>query len=55
MTPVWPAALQAASTTPLPAAPPIGGAFWTVVVPALLLVGASVGTWMLYAHFARRE
>jgi hypothetical protein len=39
--------------TPIPAEPPIGGPFWSVVVPALLLVGALAATYLLYRHFAR--
>jgi uncharacterized protein YneF (UPF0154 family) len=38
---------------PLPAAPPIGGILWTVVIPAALLLGAFLGTWLLYRRFAR--
>ncbi len=37
---------------PLPASPPIGGPFWTVLVPALLLAGSFVGTLLLYRRFA---
>lgn len=40
--------------TPLPAEPPIGGPLWSVVVPALLLVLATVATVLLYRHFAGR-
>lgn len=47
--------LQGAGTTPLPAEPPIGGVVWTVVVPAVLLVGSFVATYLLYRHFAREE
>ena len=36
----------------LPAEPPIGGPFWTVVVPAILFSIAFVATWLLYRHFA---
>jgi hypothetical protein len=50
------AASQApADRAPLPAQPPIGGPIWTVVVPAVLLVVAIWGTWLLYRHFAREE
>jgi hypothetical protein len=40
---------------PLPAEPPIGGALWTVVIPALLLIGSFLGTYLLYRRFAREE
>lgn len=43
------------SLSPLPAEPPIQGAFWILVVPALLLVGSALATWGLYRRFARRE
>jgi hypothetical protein len=38
---------------PMPAQPPIGGPFWTWVVPVLLFLTAFVATWMLYRHFAK--
>ena len=38
---------------PLPAEPPIGGVFWTWVVPILLFASAFLATWMLYRHFAK--
>lgn len=37
---------------PLPAEPPIGGPLWSVVVPALLLLVATVATVLLYRRFA---
>lgn len=40
---------------PLPAEPPITGPLWSVVVPALLLLLATVATVMLYRHFAGDE
>jgi len=40
---------------PLPAAPPIGGMIWTVVIPALLFIGSSLGTYFLYKRFAKEE
>lgn len=40
---------------PLPAEPPIGGPIWTVVVPALLLIGSFLATFYLYQRFAREE
>lgn len=41
-----------AAEAPLPAEPPIGGPFWSVVVPALLLLVATGATVLLYRHFA---
>jgi len=38
--------------TPIPAAPPIGGILWSLVVPALLFAFTFVATWLLYRHFA---
>jgi len=50
------ATLQATpGTAPLPAEPPIGGVLWTVIIPALLLLGAFIGTFLLYRRFATRE
>ena len=46
---------QAGGLAPLPAEPPIGGAVWTVIVPAILLIGSSVGTYLLYKRFAGGE
>lgn len=40
---------------PLPAEPPIGGPFWTVVIPAILLTGSFLGTYLLYKRFAGEE
>ena len=40
---------------PLPAEPPIGGVVWTVVIPAILLVGSFLATFFLYRRFAREE
>jgi hypothetical protein len=40
---------------PLPAEPPIGGALWTVAIPALLLIGSFLGTYLLYRRFASEE
>ena len=39
----------------IPAKPPITGPFWTIVVPAALLVVSIVATWMLYRSFSRTE
>ena len=43
----FPLALEA-----IPANPPIGGPFWTWVVPIGLFVVAFLATWALYRHFA---
>jgi hypothetical protein len=43
------------ATAPLPAEPPIGGIVWTVVIPALLLIGSVLATWALYRRFARED
>ncbi|MFC1574505.1 hypothetical protein ACFL3Z_00305 [Gemmatimonadota bacterium] len=50
-------ALQAAagSPAPLPAEPPIGGVVWTVVIPAILLLGSFLATFYLYRRFAKEE
>ncbi len=51
-----PAVLQnTPGTAPLPAEPPIGGPVWTVVIPAVLLVGAFLATYLLYKRFSREE
>jgi hypothetical protein len=34
-------------------APPLTGSFWSLVVPAALLVVSVAATWLLYRHFAR--
>ena len=39
----------------IPARPPIGGPFWTIVVPAALLSVSIVATWLLYRSFSRKE
>jgi hypothetical protein len=50
------ALLQSAEgMAPLPAEPPIGGVVWTVVIPAILLVGSFLATFLLYRRFAREE
>jgi hypothetical protein len=41
--------------TPIPAEPPIGGALWSVVVPALLFLTAFAATYFLYRHFAGKD
>ncbi len=38
----------------IPADPPLSGALWTVVVPALLFAVTCLGTWLLYRRFADR-
>lgn len=48
------AALPGAAVDSIPAEPPIGGVWWTVVVPALLFVVAFGATLLLYRHFAGR-
>ena len=40
--------------TPIPAEPPMGGVFWSVVVPAGLLLVTFFATYLLYRHFAGR-
>ena len=49
------AAQATEAMAPLPAEPPIGGAIWTVVVPAILLVGSFLATFYLYKRFAKEE
>jgi len=49
------AVLQTDGVVPLPARSPIGGPLWSYIVPGALLVVASLGTLMLYRHFAKRE
>jgi hypothetical protein len=45
---------QSGDVAPLPAESPIGGPFWSYVVPALLLGVASLSTFLLYRHFAKQ-
>ncbi|MGD8867926.1 MAG: hypothetical protein PVI01_09850 [Gemmatimonadales bacterium] len=47
--------IQYGEVAPLPAESPIGGPLWSVVIPALLLVAASLGTLLLYRHFASQD
>ena len=47
-------ATVSASPDPLPVGPPIGGALWSIVVPAILLAIAGGATALLYRHFAGR-
>lgn len=53
--PLLVSALQTDGIAPLPVRSPIGGPLWSYIVPAALLVVASLGTLMLYRHFAKRE
>jgi hypothetical protein len=46
---------QVEAARPIPAEAPIGGFFWSVVLPALLLAVAFVGTLLLYRRFAGQE
>jgi hypothetical protein len=38
----------------IPAESPIGGPFWTVVLPVLLFAVSFLATYLLYRHFADR-
>ena len=50
------AALQATpGMAPLPADPPIDGPVWTLVIPAILLIGSFLATFLLYKRFAKEE
>lgn len=40
---------------PLGVAPPIGGIIWTVVIPAILLIGSFLATYLLYRRFSGEE
>ncbi len=40
--------------TPLPVGSPLGGWFWTWLVPPALFTLTAVATWLLYRHFASR-
>jgi hypothetical protein len=42
-------------TAPLPATSPLGGPFWTWVVPIVLFAFSTLATWLLYRHFAGRK
>lgn len=37
---------------PLPVESPLGGFFWTWIVPVALFAIAFMATWLLYRHFA---
>ena len=54
MTPVmfW---IQATEVAPLPVEAPISGPMWSVVLPAVLLLIASGGTFLLYRRFAAED
>lgn len=41
--------------TPIPAEPPIGGPFWTAVLPAILFALSFLATYKLYRHFKDRS
>lgn len=54
----WSAAAAAQEAGPmarLPADPPIGGLIWTVIIPAALLVGSFLATYLLYRRFSKDE
>ncbi len=40
---------------PLPADPPISGPIWTILIPAVLLGGSFLGTYLLYKRFSKVE
>ena len=42
------------SFEPLPVSSPLGGFFWTWVVPVVLFTIAAGATWLLYRHFAKQ-
>ena len=44
---------ESGGLAPLPAAPPIGGPVWTVVIPAILLIGSFLATYLLYRRFSK--
>ncbi|NNM04957.1 MAG: hypothetical protein HKO65_07615 [Gemmatimonadetes bacterium] len=48
-------AQTAGGMDPLPAAPPIGGPIWTIVIPAVLFTGSFLGTYLLYKRFSQEE
>ena len=50
--PAWVSIVQEAVRQPLPAAPPLDGPGWTVVVPSILFLISAIGTWALWRHFA---
>jgi len=39
----------------LPDVSPLGGVFWTWIVPIALFAVAALATWLLYRHFARER
>lgn len=53
--PAWVAHVQEAARQALPAAPPLDGPGWTVVVPAILFLISAFGTWALWRHFADED
>ena len=46
---------DAGGVAPLPADPPIGGPLWTVLIPAILLIGSFAATYLLYRRFSGGE
>jgi hypothetical protein len=51
----WVVHVQEAARQPLPAAPPLDGPGWTVMVPAILFLISAFGTWALWRHFADED
>ena len=49
------AAQEAGPMARLPADPPIGGFIWTVIIPAALLVGSFLATYLLYRRFSKED
>ena len=49
------ALLQSGEVAPLPVESPIGGPLWSYVIPAFLLAVATLGTLLLYRHFAGKD
>jgi hypothetical protein len=47
--------LAQAAMTSIPAAPPLSGPFWTLVLPAALFALSFLATWLLYRRFSRKE
>jgi hypothetical protein len=45
----------ATEVAPLPAEPPIGGPIWTILIPAVLFLGSTLGTYLLYKKFSTVE
>jgi len=47
-------AARGGPVTPLPAAPPLEGPLWSVIVPSLVWLVTAAATYLLYRHFARK-